>query len=95
MQKPAEQYVSRKADCDAYLQRYGELMTSDEVRIALKFNSLSALSMARRRGHIPLEPRRVEGRRTLMYSTYEVFHLVSTWFGNKERATTQKESTPQ
>ena len=96
MPKPDEQRSSKtNAIRDAYLQRFGELMTSDEVRLALKFNSLSALSMARRRGHIPLGPIRVEGRRTLMYSTNEVCNLLNKWAGNNDQPTPEKETTPQ
>lgn len=96
MRKLDEQSESKHGPIgDAFLQRFGELMTSNEVRLALKFNSLSALSMARRRGHIQLEPRRVEGRRTLMYSTYEVSALVKRWVGHDDQKNLEKEVVSQ
>lgn len=53
-------------------QRFGLLMSSDEVRSLLKYNSASALSMARKRGHLTLSPKRLPGRRQLMFLTAEV-----------------------
>jgi hypothetical protein len=53
-------------------RRYGLLMSSDEVRALLKYKSASALSMARKRGHVALTPQRLPGRRKLMFLTSEV-----------------------
>lgn len=58
-------------------QRFGLLMSSTEVRQTLKFNSPSALSMARKRGHVNLSSHRMPGRRHLMFFTAEVAQALS------------------
>lgn len=58
-------------------QRFGLLMSSTEVRQTLKFNSPSAFSMARKRGHVNLASHRMPGRRHLMFVTSEVAQALS------------------
>jgi hypothetical protein len=58
-------------------QRFGLLMSSTEVRQTLKFNSPSALSMARKRGHVNLTAHRLPGRRHLMFFTEDVARALS------------------
>lgn len=52
--------------------RYGLFMTTKEVRATLKFNTATAFSMARRRGHVHLIPCEMRGRRTHVYPTSDV-----------------------
>jgi hypothetical protein len=58
-------------------QRFGVLMSSTEVRQTLKFNSPSALAMARKRGHVNLASHRLPGRRHLMFFTADVAQALS------------------
>jgi len=62
------------------VQRYGLVMTSVEVRTTLKFNSASALSMARKRGHLKLTAHRMRGRRHLIFYTEDVAQAIIDLF---------------
>ena len=58
------------------LAKFGPLMTSKDVVSALKLESVDALRMARKRGTLKLTPLPVHGRRSLLFSTDHVAHVV-------------------
>lgn len=68
--------------------KFGPLMNAKDVVSALKLESVDALRMARKRGTLKLTPLPVHGRRSLLFSTDHVAHVVHKFIrtatGHKE-----------
>lgn len=65
-------------------QQYGSLMTASEVMHELKFSSLAAMRMARRRGSLALKAVKLPGRREHLFRTNDVIALLTDWLEHCE-----------
>jgi len=64
---------------EVLLNRFGPLMTTEEVAQVLKFSSANALRIALRRRHLELTPVAIPGRRHQCFQTEEVACRVAEW----------------
>lgn len=59
-------------------------MTAAEVMRELKFSSLAAMRMARRRGSLALQAVKLPGRREHLFRTEDVASLLNDWLQRSE-----------
>lgn len=77
------------------LNRFGPLMTTEEVALVLKFSSANALRIALRRRHLELKPVAIPGRRHQCFWTVEVAYRVEEWVRQSTASNEQLEANMQ
>lgn len=64
---------------DELIRQYGFVLTGKEACALLKYKTPSALSMARKRGHIDIWPLDMPGRKGHFYATEHVAAVLARW----------------